>query len=62
MHPYLIEQLAEARQHDLKTAARRPAQSQPTVRRRRQRGSARRRAGWFLVEVGLKLAGGPGGA
>lgn len=62
MHPYLIEQLAEDRQHELKTAAGRAARPQPSVRRRPKRGSARHRAGWFLVEVGLKLAGGPGGA
>lgn len=62
MHPHLIEQLAESRRHDLRMAAARAAQPRPAVRRRPHRESARRRAGWFLVEVGLKLAGGPGGA
>ena len=60
MHPYLIEQLAGARQRDLRAAVEQAVRPQPTVRRRR--GSARHRAGWFRVEVGLKLAGGPGGA
>lgn len=62
MHPYLIEQLVESRQHDLRTDAGMAAMPRPAARRRRRRESARRRAGWFLVEVGLKLAGGPGGA
>jgi hypothetical protein len=62
MHPYLIEQLAESRQRDLKAAAGRAAKPPVAARRRPHRESARRRAGWFLVEVGLKLAGGPGGA
>ncbi|HEY7432359.1 MAG TPA: hypothetical protein VH641_16675 [Streptosporangiaceae bacterium] len=62
MHPYLIEQLAATRQRDLRAAARQTARPRPTVRRRPHRGSARHRAGWFLVEVGLRLAGGPGGA
>jgi hypothetical protein len=62
MHPYLIEQLVESRQHDLRSDAGRAGAPRAAGRRRPRRESARRRAGWFLVEVGLKLAGGPGGA
>jgi hypothetical protein len=75
MHPYLVEQLAEARRQDILAAAERPArrlhgsqqhsECQHGERQhgsRSPRGSARNRAGWLLVEIGLRLARGPGGA
>lgn len=61
MHPYLIEQLAEARRQELRKSASRAAAAAPGTRRPR-RPTVRHRVGWLLVEMGLKLAGGPGGA
>jgi hypothetical protein len=62
MHPHTIEGLAEARRRELRAAAR-PARtarqpSRTTKHSTRHRGSARRRAGWLLIEIGLRLAGG----
>jgi hypothetical protein len=65
MHPYLVEQLAQAHQQELRAAAGRPGERHHSERqrhRRSPRGSARNRAGWLLVEIGLRLARGPGGA
>jgi hypothetical protein len=58
MHPYLIEQLA--RDHERERL--RPAQRhrQPVLpERRRNRRSARYRAGWALIKIGLRLTGTP---
>lgn len=61
MHPHVMEELAAARRRELLAAAGRPARPRPG-RRQPPRGSARQRAGWMLVELGLRLANGPGGA
>jgi hypothetical protein len=54
MHPYLKEQLARERARELRMQAQR---ARPGHRRPGPRGSVRRRAGWTLVEIGLRLAG-----
>jgi hypothetical protein len=61
MHPHLMEELAAARRRELLATAGRSARPRPGRRQPRRR-SARQRAGWMLVEIGLKLANGPGGA
>jgi hypothetical protein len=53
MNPYLMELLADQRAEEL----RRSQRHQRYVPRRSPRGSVRHRAGWTLVEVGLRLAG-----
>jgi hypothetical protein len=61
MHPHLMERLADARQREFQDAAGRPSEPKPS-KRRPHRESARHRAGWLLVDLGLRLARGPGGA
>ncbi len=56
MHPYLIEQLAREHRRELRSAARQRIRAVPR-RRRGPRRSARHRAGWALIELGLRLAG-----
>ena len=51
MNPYVSELLAVDRARELH------AQAQLHVRRRGPRNSLRHRAGWTLVEVGLRVAG-----
>jgi hypothetical protein len=60
MHPYVLEQLANARRAELSAAARQ--RKRPRARARGNRRSARHLAGWTLIEIGLKLAGPPGDA
>ncbi len=61
MHPYLMEQLAKEHQREMLRYARRsPRPALPE--RRAARRSARQRAGWALIELGLRLAGTPGSA
>jgi hypothetical protein len=55
MHPYLIEKLARERQRDLLRSAR-PNSPPALPERPAARRSARQRAGWALVELGLRLA------
>ena len=63
MHPYIIEQLAGERARELRTQAdqsRLGTQAhQSGLRRTRPvpRNTVRHRAGWTLVEIGLRLAG-----
>ena len=52
MNPYMIELLADEHANEL----RRSLQHRHAPRRS-PRGSVRHRAGWTLVEVGLRLAG-----
>ncbi|HTZ22656.1 MAG TPA: hypothetical protein VMC83_01560 [Streptosporangiaceae bacterium] len=56
MHPYQMEQIASQRAAELR------AQKAHLARRHVQhpgpRNSVRHRAGWTLVEIGLRLAGG----
>jgi hypothetical protein len=55
MHPYTMSRLAIAHTDELRAAARRaePHVTPPP------RNSVRHRAGWTLVEIGLRLAGMP---
>jgi hypothetical protein len=61
MHPHLVEGLAAERRRELLAAAVRPTGPRPGGRQP-ARKSARQRAGWMLVELGLRLASGPGRA
>jgi hypothetical protein len=54
MHPYMSEQLAREHARELRMQAQR---ARPRSRRPGPRRSVRRRAGWTLVEIGLRLAG-----
>jgi hypothetical protein len=58
MHPYTMNQLAIQHIEELRTAADR---SRPHVIAPGPRNSVRHRAGWTLVEIGLRLAGTSGG-
>ncbi len=53
MNPFLMELLADQRADELRRSQRHPRYAP----RRSPRGSVRHRAGWTLVEVGLRLAG-----
>lgn len=61
MHPYLMERLAAEHRRDLRQEARRAGRAGPQ-QRREPRPSARYRAGWALIEIGLRLAGTTGDA
>jgi hypothetical protein len=54
MHPYTMSQLAVRHAGELRAMARR---SRPHVTPAGPRNSVRYRAGWTLIEVGLRLAG-----
>ncbi len=54
MHPNLLNQLASQHADELRL---RPSQGRPHVSRPGPRNSVRHRAGWTLVEIGLRLAG-----
>lgn len=56
MHPYTMSRLASQHASELRTAVRR---ARPHVIPPRPRDTVRHRAGWTLVEIGLRLAGGP---
>jgi hypothetical protein len=70
IHPYLTSQLASERSAELRArgdrARRQAIASQGRARRHviasGPRNSVRYRAGWTLVEIGLRLAGTSGGA
>ena len=53
MHPYVSEELARQREQELRRSAGRYT---PRRHLHRRHGSARYRAGWVLIEVGLALA------
>jgi hypothetical protein len=53
MYPHQMKQLVSQRHEELRTQARR---SRRHVPRQAPRNSVRRRAGWTLVEIGLRLA------
>ena len=53
MPPYLAQEIARQREDESRRSARR--YSQLRRRRMRRRGSARHRAGWVLIEIGLTL-------
>jgi hypothetical protein len=57
MHPYLMTELASQHADDLRTQAH---QGRLHVTRPGPRNSVRHRAGWTLVEIGLRLAGNSG--
>jgi hypothetical protein len=59
MHPYLTNQMARQRTADMRAAAER---ARLLRRPRVYRTSVRHRAGWTLVEIGLRVAGTSGGA
>ena len=54
MHPYLMDQLASQRAAELRASR---GQARPRVIAPGPRNSVRHRAGWTLVELGLRLAG-----
>jgi hypothetical protein len=54
MHPHLLNQLASQHADELRLP---PRQGRPHVSRPGPRNSVRHRAGWTLVEIGLRLAG-----
>ena len=54
MHPYISELVASERGRELRAQAQ---QARLRVQRPGPRNSLRHRAGWTLVEVGLRLAG-----
>jgi len=56
MHPYTMSELAIQHANELHAAA---GRARPHVSPPRPRNSVRHRAGWTLVEIGLRLAGGP---
>jgi hypothetical protein len=55
MHPYLMEKLAREHQRELLRCAR-PNSPSRLPGRTAARRSARQRAGWALIELGLRLA------
>ena len=55
MHPELMNQLASQHADELR---RQPCPGRPHVGRPGPRNTVRHRAGWTLVEIGLRLAGG----
>ena len=63
MHPYIVEQLASEHARELRTQAdqsRLCTQAHVGGRRRTRpvpRNTVRHRAGWTLVEIGLRMAG-----
>ena len=54
MHPELMNQLASQHADELR---RQPCPGRPHVGRPGPRNTVRHRAGWTLVEMGLRLAG-----
>jgi hypothetical protein len=58
MNPRTIEQLAHQHHAELRrmAARRSPAASQASTARRLRRHPVRRRTGWALVTIGLRLA------
>jgi hypothetical protein len=53
VHPDVAREIARQREHELRRSVREYGQREP--RRTRHRGSARHRAGWVLIEIGLAL-------
>jgi hypothetical protein len=56
MHPYTMSRLSIQHTDELRAAA---GRARPHVSPPRPRNSVRHRAGWTLVEIGLRLAGVP---
>ena len=56
MHPYTMSRLARQHTSELRAAA---GRARPHVTPPGPRNTVRYRAGWTLVEIGLRLAGGP---
>ncbi len=54
MHPYLMELIVSERTEEMRRQAH---LARRHVRRQAPRNSVRHRAGWTLVEIGLRLAG-----
>ena len=54
MYPHQMKQLVNQRNEELRAQARRSGRHVP---RQAPRNSVRHRAGWTLVEIGLRLAG-----
>lgn len=54
MHPYLLEQLANDHNRELRRSAS-PRQRATPVKHSKPAQAARNRAGWILVELGLRL-------
>jgi hypothetical protein len=54
MHPYQMERMVSQHTEELRTQARLAWRHVP---RQGPRNSVRHRAGWTLVEIGLRLAG-----
>jgi len=60
IHPYLAQEIARQREDESRMSSEHYAQLRP--RRKRRRRSARHRAGWVLIEIGLTLVHGSGDA
>jgi len=58
MHPHQLEQLAGQHAAELRARCTQPHLARRHVQRPGPRNSVRHRAGWTLVEIGLRLAGG----
>lgn len=56
MHPYLLGQMAQEHTEDMRRAAERRQLAAVRRTRRARRHTMRTRAGWTLVQVGLRLA------
>jgi hypothetical protein len=54
MHPHQIQRIITQHHEELRTQAH---QARLNVQRPGRRNSVRHRAGWTLIEVGLRLAG-----
>jgi hypothetical protein len=55
-NPFLVQALARDRVAELRQCARATAHVRPTKPGRRLTDTARRRVGWLLVDLGLRLA------
>jgi len=58
MHPHQMEQLASQHAAELRAQRTQAHLARRHVKRPGPRNSVRHRAGWTLVEIGLRLAGG----
>ena len=53
IHAYMAQEIARQREHELRRSAQRYSQLEP---HRKRHGSAMHRAGWVLIEIGLRLS------
>ena len=57
IHPYVRQEIARQREHELRRSAHRYGQLEP---RRKRHSPVRYRTGWMLIEIGLALTCGSG--